>query len=513
MPASPKPEAPSPRGLQRAVALLTGLVIGLAATVVFLLQRQPSGPELVAMALSSAEVRKEALAQLTAEGTGIWDSHPDADVGRILMANMPERDVRGVRLRSNAHGMRERDYALPKPEGMTRVVILGDSFVMGDGIQEDERFGRLLESELVSRGSAPGPVECIHLGLGSWNIRSEVSWLRRQLGLLKPDLVVHVLVTNDLDDTTAVRGFGQPAAFSAQFRERADGIILQRHPRILGFRDVGWLIYGLDHESTERYRNAAADLELLRDKVQEAGGRYLAVLHWTGLLGEARDLLVGGLAEEETAFLPESFDRDERFIFGPTNLHWNAAGNGEVMRLVYGLIQQRGLLPMLELEPWDEADQRVLELHEAGVAEAALGRGAPERLGRTPLQSEIVISELDDRTASQLHGGVGARGLLAPYASMLLACDENATALRLEGRCLPRPELDEPVLEVLVEGHLAGSIELVPGRPFDVRLELPPDVERGRPVGVVLRSSDHVYLGSDLRTCAAAKLERIALEP
>ena len=105
-----------------------------------------------------------------------------------------------------------------------RVVLLGDSFVFGNSVRAEDRFGVLLEKELSarSRSTTETGIEVLHIGIGSWNTRAQCSFLRRQLSDYDPDLVVQVFIGNDLDDNYGVRGFGTLADFdpkSARQRE------------------------------------------------------------------------------------------------------------------------------------------------------------------------------------------------------------------------------------------------------------------------------------------------------
>jgi lysophospholipase L1-like esterase len=53
--------------------------------------------------------------------------------------------------RINAQGFRDRERVRPKPSGMYRILVLGDSVTFGFGVQPEESFTRLLEAELKER--------------------------------------------------------------------------------------------------------------------------------------------------------------------------------------------------------------------------------------------------------------------------------------------------------------------------------------------------------------------------
>ena len=104
-----------------------------------------------------------------------------------------------VLYRINSDGFRGPRHARPKPAGMFRVVVVGDSIAFGYGVQEEESFPRMLEARL--RELAPrARVEVVNLGVGGYNAWNE-SELLKDVGLgYEPDLVLVQFCINDLND-------------------------------------------------------------------------------------------------------------------------------------------------------------------------------------------------------------------------------------------------------------------------------------------------------------------------
>ncbi|MEO1086975.1 MAG: hypothetical protein AAFY88_22295, partial [Acidobacteriota bacterium] len=197
-----------PNWAARALAFLLGSTVALLITTGvlawWLVMKRPPAPGL------DEDTRRQVVLQMAASNAGLFDAHPDPDVGRLLTAERGDFEHLGVRVDTNRFGLRERDYAVPKPAGTTRVVLLGDSMVYGLRAAADDRMGVVLERELTGRraGGGGGDVEVLHLGVPSWNARNQAAFLRRQLSLIEPDLVLHILVPNDIEDDFGVRGFG-----------------------------------------------------------------------------------------------------------------------------------------------------------------------------------------------------------------------------------------------------------------------------------------------------------------
>jgi len=491
------------------------LCVVLSMVIAYLLIQRPEAGLVPEIALQDPDVRQQVVAQLVAENAGIYDSHVDADVGRILQPNLPGRPAGDVPISTNRFGIRERDYALPKPPDVLRVVILGDSFVFGWGVRAEERLGAHLEPWLTEQSTDfTGRIEVLHIGVASWTFTNEAAYLRRQLSDLQPDLVFHISAPNDIDDGPGTRGFGVPATFSPQMRKRADSMINAAFPMAsLGFSRSGYLRHGIDYEGLQRYRTAVAEVQRLASAVEHAGGRYRLILHhrhqnpitWTHL-GRYLD-------PTQVVFLADSFGSDEQYWNSKRDPHWNPAGNRIMAQLLYGLILRDGLLPQLTLTPWDEADQVVEKIAVAGRAEAEgpnLQEHAP-RMPALPIASRIDFEQLDAVSAAQVHGGIDRERRVSPYASFVLK-NEGGRQLRIQGRTFPRPELDGAQVQVFIDAEQVGSFELRADTELDLHYAVP-EATTDRPyLTIRFESDDYVYAGPDLQHCAVFWLKRLALE-
>lgn len=488
------------------VASLGALALGVAFLV---LERARAGrASTTAELLRDPELRAEFMTRVAAETAGEYDSHPDPDVARVLLPGLHlDSDTVGV----NDFGMRERDYALPRPPETTRVVLLGDSFVYGMKAAAQERVGVFLERFLEERSEVPdASIEVLHLAVPSWSLSAECAYLRRQLDQLRPDLVVQVTCSNDLDDVAGVRGFGAMSTFAPDLAGRADGMVQQNFPTlVLGVTAPNFIAYGLEHESRTRFAAARASVQgLVADLARTPdGARYLLVVHWYALNPTFHAHLGHALDQAALLYLPRAFWSDASLEI-PGDGHWNAAGHERLARFLYGTIRRRGLLPRLALAEWSAAESEAEELVAAGLDEAGAPPLPPPRLMPT-----IAPSELTERTARQILGGVDRAGLVAPHAALVLARSRGTTTLHVTGRFLPERVLDGAVVRVFVEELELAQLAIRPGEPLDVVLPLPREALEGRPfLSVRFSGDDYVYRGDDLRRCVLFQLERVALE-
>ena len=84
----------------------------------------------------------------------------------------------------------------PKPDSELRVLIVGDSFVFGDFVEDEETLPAQLEAKLRARCS---DVRVINSGLGGSTITEHVELLYRSLEL-DPDVVILLFSENDVHD-------------------------------------------------------------------------------------------------------------------------------------------------------------------------------------------------------------------------------------------------------------------------------------------------------------------------
>ena len=116
-----------------------------------------------------------------------------------------QRDFSYVQ-RVNAHGLRGKEFSTDKAPGSFRVLMLGDSFTMGKGVEDDQTFSVVLENGLRADQAACGtPVEILNAGVDSYAPVLGMLYLKNDLAALKPDLVVYNLDVSDLVQEAAYR--------------------------------------------------------------------------------------------------------------------------------------------------------------------------------------------------------------------------------------------------------------------------------------------------------------------
>lgn len=98
-----------------------------------------------------------------------------------------------VPFHTNSRGLRDREYSLEKPAGITRIVALGDSYTWGYRVRDEEVYTEVLESLLPH-------MEVINLGVTAFMTDQELQYLKREGLAYDPDIVLLAFCLNDFDE-------------------------------------------------------------------------------------------------------------------------------------------------------------------------------------------------------------------------------------------------------------------------------------------------------------------------
>lgn len=104
----------------------------------------------------------------------------------------------------NSKGLRDREIDYTKSSGTYRIGVFGDSFVFGEGVQNNETFPKLLENLLNADEQLKvrdGKIEVINFGIGKTGTSHQYAFYRKEGKKYHLDLVIlGFLAFNDFDD-------------------------------------------------------------------------------------------------------------------------------------------------------------------------------------------------------------------------------------------------------------------------------------------------------------------------
>ena len=108
-----------------------------------------------------------------------------------------------VDFRTNSQGLRYKEIPLEKPSGEQRVLVLGDQFTEGVGVEEDETFSAHLENYFSGGGEAT--VRFINGGLSGTGPLQYWRFFYRVGIKYNPDIILISLYANDVYNTPKVK--------------------------------------------------------------------------------------------------------------------------------------------------------------------------------------------------------------------------------------------------------------------------------------------------------------------
>jgi hypothetical protein len=105
-----------------------------------------------------------------------------------------------ITITTNSAGLRgQREYTIEKPAGVYRIVLIGDSFVFGGGVNDNEVISHVLEDELNKSVIPGGPrYQVINFGVSGFGQAEELVTYRARARDYKADDVILFYFENDI---------------------------------------------------------------------------------------------------------------------------------------------------------------------------------------------------------------------------------------------------------------------------------------------------------------------------
>lgn len=94
-------------------------------------------------------------------------------------------------------GLRDREFPIKKPDGVYRIVVIGDSITYGLWRARANTYPKQLEAMLNAAASSGVRFEVLNFGVTGYNISQAVETLRVRALQYQPDLVIYGYVLND----------------------------------------------------------------------------------------------------------------------------------------------------------------------------------------------------------------------------------------------------------------------------------------------------------------------------
>lgn len=226
-----------------------------------------------------------------------WPSRFESDVGHIFVPNSVVRWTNHLDFwteeRTNSLGFIDREPLVPKPDGVTRILVIGDSFVEAAQIPTQDKFYVLMEQILRDRFST-SRIDTVGLGYSGTGQTSQLPFYRKYRELLNPDLVILLVVSNDISNNStlleSVRYGTDPFHQPRPFFYRAPGSAYFEKLPI----DPDWTKFQHQVEDAQDpLQKEVANLQYLKKRYPDLAGSFLdwsPATTYTDDMFDARDL-------------------------------------------------------------------------------------------------------------------------------------------------------------------------------------------------------------------------------
>lgn len=438
------------RALLRALALMTGLTIGLAIACGWLLWHRPAPSAPVMLPTRAGDF----------DDTELFTPVTDPGLDFVFypgMRNDPSWRTQ-VPLNTNWSGLRYDRELAPKPAGTFRVLLVGDSMVAAQAARYEDGVAPQFEVLLTNQATKPAGVqrfEVVPVAVPGWNVFSSVRFTVHTLHVLQPDLVVLLLNRNDVDSGSGfLNGHTLTSLYDAQRLRSHSHASLASPTYFLRAPADCWGLVASDliPESRRRFEMAGREIGDLQQRLAGVGATFFLYLY--------DDYLAPGLARA----LPAAIDRRD-VVLGPSavtdnNLlpldgHPNREGHAHLARVLAAHADRRGYLRVPGLA--DVAAYTDLATAPVPVTKTR-STFAVERI---PDGFAVVDGALDPRDAVRtIVGGVHPHAVLTTHATFALRATKRPRAVKLRLEFPDVPSLRGGTTQVFVGGVAAGSLPM-----------------------------------------------------
>jgi lysophospholipase L1-like esterase len=243
--------------------------------------------------------------------------------------------------------LRDREHSYQRENDAKRILVIGDSFAWGYGVEESERFSQVLENRLN--------VEVINAGVSGYGTDQELLWLRTEGIKYDFDLVILVMAGNDIGDND--QQLVHTIYYKPQFVREGSQLVLKGTP-VPKASALAKFVYSLTQRSALAFFLVQRYFDVLHIYSEIKHGPNSA----TSAGSEAR--LVSEPFGLTTALLDEirsiTEQKQAKFMIVATSRWWNAPA-GITYKDLISTLQERGFSVLdVESMPGFEPEQMLI---------------------------------------------------------------------------------------------------------------------------------------------------------
>lgn len=188
-------------------------------------------------------------------------------------------ELDGINYSINKDGFRDKEYSLEKNN--TRIIVLGDSVTMGQGVEIEQTFPKLIEQDLEN-------TDVINLGVIGYSTFQEVAFFKEKGLKYKPDIVVLGYVLNDASADAYINN--QTSFTNCRFNLLnipincklknilSESLLLRKVRELARSDDAHKDRYIAEHEDLERWNFLVSQIEELQELSKENNFTIVVVI-------------------------------------------------------------------------------------------------------------------------------------------------------------------------------------------------------------------------------------------
>lgn len=243
----------------------------------------------------------------------------------------------------NSHGFRDYEYPVLKPEGVSRIIGLGESFAFGQGVEIEKAYLKVLESLLAERsGGEHGDArwQVLNLGVPGYNAAQKVALFEESGLQLSPDIVVIQIDGDDKADNSKILARHPNTVKLIKFlQDRNSGLawlavrILERH----------LFITVRSQTAPDNWSNVIEPIDTLAEMGEEHGFELVILYSSNNPINETmasfigrKDLVTVDISAGQVGL---GYDFKEEFCIHPKDCHPTPEGHRVMAQVLYeGLV-------------------------------------------------------------------------------------------------------------------------------------------------------------------------------
>lgn len=272
----------------------------------------------------------------------------------------------------NSKGLRDnKDYSYNKPENVTRIIVLGDSFTWGEGVNNSQICTEFLENK-------QDKVEVINTGHVGYGTAQELLLLKNEGVKYSPDLIILLFHGSDLINNVATTTGYYPRPVFAIDENNNISLTNVPLPEISLFNKIKAYLTYHSHlsyfvyerlQKSKSIQNIFAPMGLLQKRYAPDNEKEIQY-NWRleyALLNEINNisnnkLIIVAISDEGNK-LSEFCDENEIYFLNlqpefekqslkgkqliiPIDLHWNEDGHRLATELIYNKLIEEELVPI-----------------------------------------------------------------------------------------------------------------------------------------------------------------------